>query len=112
MNLHPPRPPLHGARNWSGLSILSRRSFRSFTTSSFEADDERSDTDAEGLGDGDMSSSSSTIADGHGPRNPMHASTAALYPGYDGRPTSRKELTGWFMYSFAAETFVICGIGL
>lgn len=34
-----------------------------------------------------------------------------LYPGHDVRPTSRKELTGWYMYAFAAETYVICGIG-
>lgn len=34
-----------------------------------------------------------------------------MYAGYDGRPTSRKELMGWYMYAFAAETYVICGIG-
>lgn len=27
------------------------------------------------------------------------------------RPTSEKELAGWYMYSFAAETYVICAIG-
>lgn len=31
------------------------------------------------------------------------------YPGEDTRPTSLKELGGWYMYSFAAETYVICG---
>ncbi|TGJ80383.1 hypothetical protein E0Z10_g8384 [Xylaria hypoxylon] len=30
------------------------------------------------------------------------------YPGEDTRPTSTKELSGWYMYSFAAETYVIC----
>ncbi len=33
------------------------------------------------------------------------------YPGDDTRPTSSKELAGWYMYAFAAETFVICGTG-
>ncbi|PHH87752.1 hypothetical protein CDD83_8451 [Cordyceps sp. RAO-2017] len=32
------------------------------------------------------------------------------YSGYDARPTSGKELLGWYMYAFAAETYVICGI--
>ncbi|RDA93114.1 hypothetical protein CP533_4088 [Ophiocordyceps camponoti-saundersi (nom. inval.)] len=59
--------------------------------SSSEADDERSDSDAE------MASRS-----GHGPH--------PCYSGYDARPTSRKELMGWYMYAFAAETYVICGI--
>lgn len=31
------------------------------------------------------------------------------YAGEDTRPTSLKELGGWYMYSFAAETYVICG---
>ena len=31
------------------------------------------------------------------------------YPGEDTRPTSDKELAGWYMYAFAAETYVICG---
>lgn len=31
------------------------------------------------------------------------------YPGEDTRPTSSKELAGWYMYAFAAETYVICG---
>ncbi|KAG9255079.1 autophagy-related protein 22-like protein [Emericellopsis atlantica] len=100
MNLAPPRPALSGNRHWSGLSILSKRSFHSFATSSFHADDERSSSDDEDEDD-DMESRSSD--DGRAPR--------ALYAGYDGRPTSRKELMGWYMYAFAAETYVICGIG-
>ncbi|PHH74150.1 hypothetical protein CDD80_3285 [Ophiocordyceps camponoti-rufipedis] len=59
--------------------------------SSDEADDERSDSDAE------MMMASSGVPS---PR----------YSGYDARPTSRKELFGWYMYAFAAETYVICGI--
>lgn len=101
-HLQPPRPPLHGNRHWSGLSILSRGSFRSFTTSSFEADDERSSSDGD-----DMSSRDSSTAASDRRRR----SAAALYAGYDGRPTSRKEMTGWYMYAFASETYVICGIG-
>lgn len=87
-----PRPPLQGHRLWSGLSILSRRSFRSFT-SSFEADDERSSTDA-----------AMTPRDSDSDMTPR-------YGGHDARPTSRKELAGWYAYAFAAETYMICGIG-
>lgn len=36
---------------------------------------------------------------------------APLYLGQDSRPTSRKELLGWYAYAFAAETYIICGIG-
>lgn len=102
MNLQPPRPALSGNRHWSGLSILSKRSFHSFATSNFEADDERSE------GDDEMSSRSSS-QDRDSDRRRRAAGTT--YAGYDGRPTSRKELTGWYMYAFAAETYVICGIG-
>ena len=33
------------------------------------------------------------------------------YPGEDTRPTSRKELLGFYTYSFAAEVYVVCGLG-
>ncbi|KAK5135183.1 hypothetical protein LTR08_005570 [Meristemomyces frigidus] len=33
------------------------------------------------------------------------------YPDEDTRPTSRKELLGFYTYSFAAEVFVVCGLG-
>jgi UMF1 family MFS transporter len=33
------------------------------------------------------------------------------YAGEDTRLTSSKELSGWYAYGFAAEVFVICGIG-
>lgn len=33
------------------------------------------------------------------------------YPGQDTRPTSPKELLGWYSYAWAAEVFVVCGIG-
>ncbi|KAI4290052.1 MAG: hypothetical protein L6R35_000674 [Caloplaca aegaea] len=33
------------------------------------------------------------------------------YAGEDTRPTSKKELWGWYSYGFAAEVFVVCGIG-
>ena len=32
------------------------------------------------------------------------------YEGEDTRPTSTRELAGWYMYAFAAETYVICAI--
>ena len=34
------------------------------------------------------------------------------YPGEDTRPTSKKELLGWYSYGWASEVFVICGIGI
>lgn len=34
------------------------------------------------------------------------------YPGEDTRLTSRKELSGWYSYGWAAEVFVVCGIGI
>lgn len=33
------------------------------------------------------------------------------YPGEDTRPTSTRELLGFYTYSFAAEVFVVCGLG-
>ncbi|KAK4549226.1 hypothetical protein LTR36_007684 [Oleoguttula mirabilis] len=33
------------------------------------------------------------------------------YPGEDTRPTSKKELLGFYTYGFAAEVFVVCGLG-
>jgi UMF1 family MFS transporter len=33
------------------------------------------------------------------------------FPGQDVRPTSRKELLGWYSYAWAAEVFVVCGVG-
>lgn len=52
-----------------------------------------------------MSPRDSFEADGHSPDDPPHE-----YPGEDTRPTSKKELSGWYMYAFAAETYVICGM--
>lgn len=90
------RPP-PAPRLWSRLSTLSKRSFRSFT-SDFEADDERSDTDSEYDRMSPGSDSSDGFFHGHG-----------RYQGEDTRPTSQKELNGWYAYAFAAETYVICG---
>ncbi|KAI4223903.1 MAG: hypothetical protein L6R36_005074 [Xanthoria steineri] len=39
------------------------------------------------------------------------ASPRPRYPGEDTRPTSTKELWGWYSYGFSAEVFVVCGIG-
>ncbi len=83
-------------RLWSRLSTFSssRPSFHSFTSSQ-EADDELSS-----LG----SMSPSTIGSANG------ASALDRYHGEDTRPTSQKELAGWYVYAFAAETYVICGM--
>ncbi|KAM0332125.1 hypothetical protein ACHAQA_002397 [Verticillium albo-atrum] len=107
------RPPL-APRLWSRLSNFSKKSFISFS-SSFEADDERSDSEYD---DDD---------DDHYYRRQFHYSTMSgrngdhygrddgsppgRYNGEDTRPTSQKELAGWYAYAFAAETYVICAIG-
>lgn len=96
-----PRPNLADRRLLSGISIASKRSYLSFATSAFEADDERSSSD------GSMSSDDS---DRLAP-SPSPLEVAPHYIGHDGRPTSPKEIQGWYMYAFAAETYVICGIG-
>ena len=91
------RPPPN-PRLLSVQSIASKYSIRSHS-SSFEADDEHSTTTAESIG---MSPRPSLDPGDMPPSNPR-------YPGEDTRPTSNKELSGWYMYSFAAETYVICG---
>ncbi|KAG6123740.1 Autophagy protein 22 [Claviceps humidiphila] len=90
--LHLTRPELKRQRHWSAFSVFSRRSF---ATSAFEADDELSSSD------GTMSFQSSESDLGLVPQ----------YVGHDARPTSFKELLGWYMYGFAAEVYVVCGIG-
>lgn len=34
------------------------------------------------------------------------------YPGDDTRPTSKKELAGWYSYGWAAEVFTVCAMGM
>jgi UMF1 family MFS transporter len=43
------------------------------------------------------------------PSNGNGISRPPRYPGEDIRPTSRKELAGWYVYALAAEVYVICG---
>ena len=52
----------------------------------------------------DNSSERSVLVVNGDPRSPP-----ARYPGEDTRPTSPKELAGWYVYAFAAEVYVICG---
>ncbi|AEO66132.1 7f071523-790b-4752-b3ec-a9cc2f399a65 [Thermothielavioides terrestris] len=106
----PVRPP-PAPRLFSGLSHASKRSFRSHS-SSFEADDERSSTAS--LGDLGMMSRSRSGSRSRSRSNSGGsfgvAVVPARYPGEDIRPTSPKELAGWYAYAFAAEVYVICGI--
>lgn len=53
--------------------------------------DSRSNHEAELLGDGEQ--------------------VEPQYEGEDVRLTSRKELSGWYSYGFAAEVFAICAMG-
>ena len=87
--------PLHPQQLQRALSVNSTKrsiSYRSHS-SSFEADDERSSSDHE-----------------MGPE-PGFRDDPSQYTGEDTRLTSRKELAGWYAYGFAAEVFVICGMG-
>ncbi|CAD6584002.1 MAG: Autophagy protein 22 [Alectoria sarmentosa] len=43
--------------------------------------------------------------------DPGNASDPPSYPGEDTRLTSTKELSGWYSYGWAAEVFVVCGVG-
>lgn len=43
---------------------------------------------------------------------PENAESLPHYPGDDTRPTSNKELTGWYCYGWAAEVFVVCAMGV
>jgi MFS transporter, UMF1 family len=97
-NEQQPRRPPPNPRLLSVQSIASKYSIRSHS-SSFEADDERSTTTAESFR---MSPRPSIDSGDSVPPN-------RRYPGEDTRPTSTKELSGWYMYAFAAETYVICG---
>ncbi|KAI0175981.1 autophagy-related protein 22 [Hypoxylon sp. FL1284] len=89
------RRPAPNPRLLSVQSVVSKYSLRSHS-SSFEADDERSTSTESGR----MTPTPSVEM---GP-------PAGRYPGEDTRPTSSKELAGWYMYAFAAETYVICAI--
>ncbi|KAI9823577.1 MAG: Autophagy protein 22 [Thelocarpon impressellum] len=63
-------------------------------SASFDADDERSFSDP-------SSAENGRAVEQHGPR----------YTGEDTRDTSRKELAGWYSYGWAAEVFIVCGVG-
>ncbi|KAI2615603.1 autophagy-related protein 22 [Hypoxylon sp. NC1633] len=89
------RRPAANPRLLSVQSVVSKYSFRSHS-SSFEADDERSTSTESG-----RMTPTPSIENGPPP---------GRYPGEDTRPTSSKELAGWYMYAFAAETYVICAI--
>ncbi|KAI3400280.1 hypothetical protein diail_3661 [Diaporthe ilicicola] len=93
-------PPL--PRLYSRQSHVSKRSFLSHS-SSFEADDERSATISPTSDDIDRNSDMEPNHSTGPPTPPVR------YAGEDTRQTSSKELRGWYMYAFAAETYVICG---
>ncbi len=91
-----PEPPL--SRPQPPQRLLSNSAKRSIHShsSSFEADDERS---------------SSADQESMGPDPDAGAPIRPQYAGEDTRLTSRKELAGWYAYAFAAEVFIICGMG-
>ena len=88
----PHRQRRHSHRHRANSIKASERSH-----SSSLADDERS--------------SSSTNEDIMGPEASAFRDVPSQYEGEDTRLTSKKELAGWYAYGFAAEVFVISGIG-
>lgn len=117
----PPAPPLFSRSSYASYaSKASKRSFYSYTSSCFEADDERSDTlsfadwitttmsgrmSPANAGDNSDSYPYGDDTDG----DSSSGLPPPRYPGDDTRPTSQKELAGWYAYAFAAEVYVICG---
>ncbi|KAL1839523.1 hypothetical protein VTJ49DRAFT_1425 [Mycothermus thermophilus] len=115
------RPP-PAPRLLSRLSHVSKHSVRS---SSFEADDERSSSTTTTLDDLDFGGFGGNSMSYTRDRNRGYGSSGdddddesygslippPRYPGDDTRPTSDKELAGWYAYTFAAEVYVICAIG-
>jgi hypothetical protein len=93
----------HSTRNNQHLqppsSLRQKLSSAQFSSRSTEADDELS------YASSNTSSMSPPSIEDEGDLSPPS------YHGEDTRPTSRKELAGFYAYSFAAEVFVICGLG-
>ncbi|KAK7739270.1 Autophagy protein 22 [Diaporthe eres] len=58
-----------------------------------------------------MTSDMDRHSDSESNHSPDPPSPPIRYAGEDTRQTSPKELRGWYMYAFAAETYVICAIG-
>ncbi|KAK3677448.1 Autophagy protein 22 [Recurvomyces mirabilis] len=94
--LHPVQPHVFSTDHTS--SDPSSHSSRSDTN---DADDERSISSSQTSSMRSLNHDDNAVT---GPRQPA-------YPGEDTRPTSRKELAGFYAYSFAAEVFVVCGLG-
>ncbi|KAF2121734.1 autophagy-related protein 22-like protein [Lophiotrema nucula] len=85
---YPVRPEL--LRDVSSFSKASVPT--SLQSAGDEADDEQSNDDSE-------------------PTSAMSSQPPPRYAGEDTRLTSGKELSGFYMYGWAAEVFVVCGIG-
>lgn len=78
-------------------SDKSTKSTHSYSSASaYEAGDERSSSEFERM-DSDNAAT--------------HQRVRPEYDGEDTRLTSKKELAGWYAYGWAAEVFVICGMG-
>lgn len=86
-------------------SSSQREYLHQYDETGSEADDERSS----------FSFSSSGSWDHSGMMGPYDYEDENIpepsYPGEDTRPTSKRELLGFYTYSFAAEVFVVCGLG-
>lgn len=101
--MEPPTPtPKHHLHLQPPFSLRQQSSFAQYSSRSNEADDERSEACST------ITSMGPGSADDDGSEERRRP---AAYEGEDTRPTSRKELLGFYAYSFAAEVFVVCGLG-
>ncbi|PGH11229.1 hypothetical protein AJ80_07234 [Polytolypa hystricis UAMH7299] len=57
------------------------------------------------------SPSSSVVQEIGATDSTMADQTPPMYPSDDTRPTSKKELAGWYSYGWAAEVFAVCAMG-
>lgn len=96
-----PEPQNHGVAHYRPSSSLNSALLP------FQSDDSADDEQSSSGSSSIVMVPSPTI-----PPQPIEEHESGLhYAGEDNRPTSSKELLGFYAYSFAAEVFIVCGIG-
>ena len=101
IHLHPPRP-IHSAFQVPRARPADHERSQSRNKASFRSPAPSSLADDEDSGSGFSQMEHHHLDSAFPPPQ---------YSGEDTRPTSTKELSGWYSYGWAAEVFVICGIG-
>ncbi|GAB7361209.1 hypothetical protein MBLNU230_g1272t1 [Neophaeotheca triangularis] len=88
----------------SHLSLTSTTTSSPYSSHGNSADDERSTPSL-------LSAMGPSIEEPSGDGGDTELLPTSSYEGEDTRPTSQKELLAFYTYSFAAEVFVVCGLG-